>query len=138
VTQKLEDHTLVGEWRELMARHATVSWALGRELENRHGLSVYEFEVLERLANDDHEQHRMQELAAAVHLSQSALSRLIARLERDGLVHRSMCPSDRRGIYACLTAAGRERYEQARPTHRAVLAATLGPSELSRGEALSR
>ena len=64
----------------------------------------------------------MQELAGAVHLSQSALSRVVGRLEADGLVNRGMCPEDRRGINACLTDSGRERYEAARPTHRAVLA----------------
>ena len=50
---------------------------------------------------------------------------MVGRLEADGLVTRGMCPEDRRGIYACLTDSGRERYEAARPTHRSVLAATL-------------
>jgi DNA-binding MarR family transcriptional regulator len=36
-----------------------------------------------------------------------------------------MCPTDRRGIFACLTEAGRARYDAARPTHRSVLAETL-------------
>ena len=61
-----------------------------------------------------------------MHLSQSALSRVVGRLEADGLVVRKMCTSDRRGIFACLTDQGRARYEAARPTHRAVLADTLG------------
>ena len=72
----------------------------------------------------------MQELAAAVHLSQSALSRTVGRLEKDGLVHRAMCAEDRRGVAVCLTAAGRERYEAARPTHREVLAETLTPPDV--------
>ena len=60
----------------------------------------------------------MQELADSVHLSQSALSRLIGRLESEGLVTRAICPQDRRGIFACLTAEGRARYEAARPAQR--------------------
>jgi len=68
----------------------------------------------------------MQELAEAVHLSQSALSRVVGRLEAEDLVVRKMCAQDRRGIYTCLTDAGRTRFEAARPTHRAVLAETLG------------
>jgi DNA-binding MarR family transcriptional regulator len=68
----------------------------------------------------------MQDLAEAVHLSQSALSRVVGRLEAEDLVARKMCTSDRRGIFACLTEQGRSRYEAARPTHRAVLAETLG------------
>ena len=43
-----------------------------------------------------------------------------------GFVERKMCPDDRRGIFAALTAAGRARYEDARPTHRRVLAEVLG------------
>ena len=96
---------VVGAWRALAARHAAVSAALERELGERHGLGVTEFEVLERLAEDEEHQFRAQELAEAVHLSQSALSRLIGRLEQHGLVERSLCDLDRRGIYVCLTEA---------------------------------
>jgi DNA-binding MarR family transcriptional regulator len=116
---------IAAAWQELSARYTAVSGALGRELDEKHGLSLHEFEVLARLADDDHEQHRMQELADASHLTQSALSRLVARLEEEGLVTRSMCDSDRRGIYACLDDAGRARYEQALPTYRSVLADSL-------------
>jgi DNA-binding MarR family transcriptional regulator len=116
---------LVEEWRGLMARHAAVSCALGQELGERHGIGVHEFEVLEQLTDAEHGKRRIQELSEAVSLSQSALSRLVARLEREGLVERCMCDLDRRGIYAVLTDAGRERYEHARPTQRAVLARLL-------------
>jgi DNA-binding MarR family transcriptional regulator len=120
------DTALVEEWRTLLERHARTTSALERRLNLEHGLGVSEYEVLERLATSDKDERRMQELAEAVHLSQSALSRVVARLELDGLVTRGMCPSDRRGIMACITESGRERYEAARPTHRAVLAETLG------------
>jgi DNA-binding MarR family transcriptional regulator len=60
-----------------------------------------------------------------VHLSQSALSRVVARLEEQGLVVRSMCTEDRRGIYACLTDAGKKRHAKAYPTHRQVLQENL-------------
>ena len=74
---------------------------------------------MDRLAEPDKDQRRMQELADSVHLSQSALSRLIGRLESEGLVPAAICSEDRRGIFACLTDAGRARYEAARPTQRA-------------------
>ena len=121
-----DETELVDAWRELVERHARATSSLERRLQHDHGLGVSEYEVLERLAAAGKEKSRMQELAEAVHLSQSALSRVVARLESDGLVHRGMCPHDRRGIIACLTDMGRERYEAARPTHRAVLAETLG------------
>jgi DNA-binding MarR family transcriptional regulator len=116
---------LAQQWRGLMARHAAISCALGAALSQSHGIGVHEFEVLEHLATSEHGQRRIQELAEAVALSQSALSRLVARLEKEGLVQRCMCELDRRGIYANLTDAGRERYEQALPTQREVLAREL-------------
>src|SRR4051812_31453013 len=82
-------------WRDLMDRYARTVSALERRLEEEHGLGVSEYEVLERLAAPDKDQRRMQELAEAVHLSQSALSRVVGRLEADGLVTRGMCQDDR-------------------------------------------
>src|ERR1700753_2563806 len=106
---------MVRAWRALAASHAAVCSALERELGERHGLGVSDFEVLERLAESADHQFRAQELADAVHLSQSALSRLISRLEKTGLVERCLCGEDRRGIYVTLTEAGRERHAAAGP-----------------------
>jgi DNA-binding MarR family transcriptional regulator len=119
------ERSLVDEWRRLLAMHATVSGALEHELQTRHGIGVTEFEALEQLAEHDANKCRAQDLTEALPVSQSAASRLVARLERQGLVSRTMCEADRRGIFVCLTDAGRERYLAARPTQRAVLAATL-------------
>ncbi len=124
--QPAQEQALVQSWRALADRHARITCALERVLQDEHGLGVSEFEVLERLAAPDKDQHRMQELAEAVYLSQSALSRLIGRLEVEGLVTRAICSEDRRGIFACLTDEGRARYEAARPTQRHVLADALG------------
>jgi len=122
---------VVNAWRSLAARHAAVTTALEHELGERHGLGVSEFEVLERLAENDQHKFRVQELADSVHLSQSTLSRLIGRLEQHGLVQRNMCDADRRGIDVCLTDAGRQRHAEALPTHRAVLAATMTSASAS-------
>ena len=121
-----EDSELVATWRGVSQCHARVNGALEKALHKEHGLGLSEFEVLEHLATTpDGADSRLQELADAVCLSQSALSRLIGRLEADGLVSRAMCPDDRRGIFAHLTDDGRARWEAARPTHRAILAETL-------------
>jgi DNA-binding MarR family transcriptional regulator len=125
-TKGAEDEQLVDAWRSLLAAHARTHGALERALK-AHELGVSEYEVLERLATaSDGEQRRMQDLGEALHLSQSALSRVVGRLERDGLVQRAMCTSDRRGIFVCITPSGRDRYETALPSHRAALSATLG------------
>jgi DNA-binding MarR family transcriptional regulator len=119
------DDANVAAWRALAASHAIVTCALDRELGDHHGLGVSDFEVLERLSEAEDHKFRAQELAEAVHLSQSALSRLIGRLEQHGLVDRCLCDQDRRGIYVTLTPEGRRRHAEALPTQRAVLAATL-------------
>jgi DNA-binding MarR family transcriptional regulator len=126
VTATTREDALTALWRELLDSHARVSGALERALQAEHGLGVSEFEVLDRLVGADTDQRRMQELAESVHLSQSALSRLIGRLEAEGLVSRSICRDDRRGIFACITDAGRERHAEALPTQRRVLADVLG------------
>jgi DNA-binding MarR family transcriptional regulator len=120
----LVPHDLTTQWRELLAQHARTTVALDEAL-GEHGLGMSEFEVLDRLACECGERPRMQDLAPLLHLSQSALSRTVGRLEKDGLVERSMCPEDRRGIAVCLTAEGRARWEAAEPTHRRVLAEQL-------------
>jgi DNA-binding MarR family transcriptional regulator len=119
---------LVETWHALQAAHARAHGALERALK-AHDLGVSEFEVLEQLARGrDKEQFRMQALGEAVHLSQSALSRVVGRLENDGLATRGLCPEDRRGVMVCVTDAGRSRYEAALPAHRAALAEALAQS----------
>jgi DNA-binding MarR family transcriptional regulator len=122
--------SVVAAWREMAACHAAACAALERELGERHGLGVSDFEVLERLAENKAHKYRAQDLAEAVHLSQSALSRLVDRLARQDLVERCGCEADRRGVYVMLTEAGRRRHAEAAPTHRDVLARTLPASML--------
>ena len=115
---------LVGEWRELLDRHAAVSCALEKALQDEHGIGLSEFETLDRLVDANCGKYRMAELAQDIYLSQSALSRAVARLEKDGLVDRSVCDTDRRGVFVGLTEAGRKVYDAALPTHRVVLEET--------------
>lgn len=117
---------LVDEWRELLERHAVVSIALEKALQDQHQIGLSEFETLDRLVDANCGKYRMNDLSGDIHLSQSALSRAVARLEREGLVTRSMCDDDRRGVFVCLTDKGHRVYDQALPTHRAVLQETWG------------
>src|SRR5580698_6164172 len=106
------DAAVKAAWRALISAKVA-SWnALERELGESHGLGVSDFEVLDYLAGKP-DGCRSQNLAEAVHLSQSALSRLADRLERHGLVERDSCVSDRRGINLVLTQAGQDKHAQA-------------------------
>lgn len=115
---------VVDEWRALLDRHAVVSGALEKALQEQHRIGLSEFETLDRLVDANCGKYRMTDLSGDIHLSQSALSRAVARLEREGLVQRSMCDDDRRGIFVCLTEKGRRAHGEALPTHRAVLKET--------------
>jgi DNA-binding MarR family transcriptional regulator len=116
----------VASWREMNAAHAAVQAALEHALRREHDLSAIEYEVLERLGECPIGKSRMQELADAVHTTQSTVSRVVARLEQEGLAARAMCADDRRGIFASLTESGRERLAAATPTYTRVIADTLG------------
>lgn len=81
------------------------------------GLSEIDFETVIRLARSPRQRLRMSDLAAQTGLSTSGVTRVVDRLERDGLVKREACASDRRASYAVLTDAGRERLEGVLPQH---------------------
>ena|SRR5438067_1087508 len=115
----------VSQWRDLAALHASVHACLDRELREQHDLSPVEYEVLDRLGACSTGHARMQEVAETVHLNQSTCSRVVARLEEEGLAARALCSEDRRGIYAQITDEGRKRLEAAGPTYRRVLADAL-------------
>lgn len=125
---KKAEQALVDQWRDILALHARTQCELDRAL-GAHGLCASDFEVLDVLAEgaaaDGSCAYRVQEIADRVHLSQSALSRLIARLEKDGLVDRGMCPEDRRGVRVALTDKGRTLHGELRPVQRAVLTRML-------------
>jgi DNA-binding MarR family transcriptional regulator len=121
-----ERDQLLDRWSELESEHARVREALEHALQREHRISLSEYEVLRRLSDAPEGHRRIQELAEEIHLSQSALSRLVQRLEDDGFVTRKMCDHDRRGVFACVTDAGRKAQSEAHPTQVSVLAETLG------------
>ncbi len=117
----VSDDALADAWQDLSVRYHRIACTLDRELQANHSLSASEFEVLEFLSRADKTKARMSDLAEYVHLSQSATSRVVARLEADGLIARTMCSTDRRSVFAALTDAGVKRYRAARPTQRRIL-----------------
>ena len=86
-----------------------------------HRLSAVEFEVLLRLARSPGRRLRMTDLAGQTSLSTSGVTRVVDRMDRDGLVRREACPSDRRSSYAVITEAGRVRLDEVLPGHLALV-----------------
>lgn len=116
VTQALTAQEL-GAWRSFLRAHAQITRKLEADLIAGHDLPLPSYDVLLQLAESPGRRLRMTELADRVLLSRSGLTRLIDRLEREGLVERAACPNDARGTHAVLTDAGLARLRAAAPTH---------------------
>ena len=119
----LENLSAVEEraWRSLARAHACLVKRIDAELEAEHGLPLTSYEVLRRLAATPEGKMRMHDVASSVLLSRSGLTRLVDRLERDGLVHRCSCENDARGAYAVISGAGRAKIAAARASHLAAI-----------------
>jgi DNA-binding MarR family transcriptional regulator len=104
-------------WRGLLRVHASLAKLLDAELAHAHDLPLSSYEVLITLQAAPGKRSRMAELADRVLLSRSGMTRLVDRLEREGLLERDTCTSDGRGCFAVLTQAGEELLARARPTH---------------------
>jgi DNA-binding MarR family transcriptional regulator len=118
VTPRFSDLEL-DAWRGFLRSHATLVRELDEELTERHELPLSSYDVLVQLDEAPEGRLRMSHLADAVLLSRSGLSRLVTRLEKQGLLEREECPSDARGAFAAITGGGREKLAEARATHRA-------------------
>lgn len=104
-------------WSGFLMAHARIARALDADLEREHGLPLTSYDVLIQLSLAPDRRLRMFELADAVVLSRSGLTRLVDRLERAGLVERERGERDSRQMYACLTDRGLEVLAEATPTH---------------------
>ena len=112
-------------WGRVLVLHARIEQELAKALQRRHGLGLSEYRALGKLVAGPPGGLRMQELAEAIGLNQSSVSRMCARLEDAGLTLRDLCENDRRGVYSVITDAGRKRYAETEPTYCSVLRASL-------------
>jgi len=104
-------------WRAFLKAHATIIDQIERDLmaAKRPPLSTYD--VLIELYEAPEHRLRMHELAERVVLSRSGLTRLVDRLEAEGLLTRDRCGTDRRGAYAVITEQGIEALQQTWPIY---------------------
>jgi DNA-binding MarR family transcriptional regulator len=104
-------------WRSFLRAHARIVRHLETELVAEQSLSLASYDVLVQLAETPGRRMRMTELADAVLLSRSGVTRLVDRLERTGLVSRERADGDGRGVVAVLTQTGLDRLRTASGTH---------------------
>jgi DNA-binding MarR family transcriptional regulator len=88
---------------------------LDSELRAERGLPLTWFDVLVHLADAPEGRMRMNDLSESVLLSRSGMTRLVDRMERAGLLARGECATDRRVVYAIITAKGRNAFRRALP-----------------------
>jgi MarR family transcriptional regulator, 2-MHQ and catechol-resistance regulon repressor len=133
VTENLYDDSRLTAMGLLMEVHAGLAARFAAQFEE-HGLSSVEFEVLMRLARSPEHQLRMTDLAAQTSLSTSGVTRVVDRMERDGLLCRRACPADRRSAYAVVTESGMTRLGETLPGHIQLIqdwfVGQLGPTAL--------
>lgn len=115
-TRWLSDHEQ-RVWRDFVAATGMLHAHLETQLQRESGMPYTYYEVLVRLSEAPRYTMRMSELAAACNASRSRLSHAVSRMELSGWVYRTSCPSDKRGSFASLTAAGKQALEQAAPGH---------------------
>jgi len=101
----------------MLRAHAELVRELDAELAREHDMPLSSYEVLLFLNDSEDGRMRMSELADSALLSRSGLTRLVDRLERQGLLKRERCDSDARGWFAEITPEGRSAFGAARKTH---------------------
>lgn len=104
-------------WRLLLHANALLLERLDAELQEGHGLSLPDYEVLAHLSAAPERRLRMRELADRATLSKSRLTHAVDRLERRRFVCRERCEADRRGLFAVLTPTGMDALRAAAPDH---------------------
>ncbi|HEY4413248.1 MAG TPA: MarR family transcriptional regulator [Gaiellaceae bacterium] len=115
-TQATPGHDFAA-WTRFLRAYAALTRELSGRLEQAHGLSLRDYDVLVQLYTAPDRQMRRIDLARTVILSPSGITRLLEGLERAGLVGKHQCASDQRVTYAVLTEEGAAKFEAANATH---------------------
>ncbi|AOW95139.1 MarR family transcriptional regulator [Rhodococcus sp. WMMA185] len=104
-------------WRGYMDANQRLLDVLNRDLQDNHDLSLADYRILALLSEAPDGSLRMSDLADGVLSSRSRLTHQIRRMESQGMVTRSTCVEDGRGVLAVITDEGRARLVDAAPTH---------------------
>jgi DNA-binding MarR family transcriptional regulator len=111
------DESEIRTWVRFVATHSAITRELEAQLMRAHGLTLSDYDVLVQLARAPEHRLRNIELANAVALTRSGVTRLVDGLEGDGLVTRVSCPDDKRGTLVAITEEGMRRLREAARTH---------------------
>ncbi|WP_199042164.1 MarR family winged helix-turn-helix transcriptional regulator [Glycomyces salinus] len=104
-----------GVWNQFLTVTHRLEQRIDRRLQDYHGITHTQYEILVRLADAERSALRMSDLAERIVTAKSAVTYQVNKLADMGLVERNKCDSDNRGTWVALTEPGRERLEQAAP-----------------------
>jgi DNA-binding MarR family transcriptional regulator len=104
-------------WRGWIAASMLLPDRLSRDLQEQHGLTGTDYQILVELSESPERRMRMSTLAERTLMSRSRLSHQVDRMSRAGLVDRQECHSDGRGMFAVLTDLGWKTIVEAAPDH---------------------
>jgi DNA-binding MarR family transcriptional regulator len=118
-TQQLKTQALpsTDAFGSLLSAHAVLVRELSASLVASHGLTINDYGCLLLLSRAGEEGMRRIDLANALQLSPSGITRLLDRLEDQELVAKGECKSDARVSYAILTDDGLAKLREAAPGH---------------------
>ncbi|MFK4834123.1 MarR family winged helix-turn-helix transcriptional regulator [Microbacterium sp. ZW T2_14] len=122
----MAEKDVVERWRSLQSTYLSTASALERALDEQCDLGLSEFEILDLVAEVRQEQCLMRDLVQRTPMTQSALSRIVDRLQKAGLVQRAECGFDRRSMVVEITGKGTEVHAEAQQIYRSLLADELG------------
>lgn len=98
------------KWFAYTDRQLAMKHSIEQALTQEEGaeLELNEFLLLYFLSRADDHRLRQNSLQDKLHLSASAISRMLSRMEvKDcGVIEKTTCPNDKRGTYIALTPAG--------------------------------
>lgn len=114
--QNLEEKDLA-VWRAFVNAHAVVIERIEQDLSAERKVPLTTYDVLVALYQAPNKRLRMSELAKRVVITRSGLTRVVERLEQEGLVTRERTDEDRRGAYAVLTRAGKRAFLSTWPVY---------------------
>ncbi len=121
-------------WEGLARAHTSVAAALERDLVPGAGMPLAWYEVLLNLSRAPGGMMRYQDLAKVAGITNSGASRRLEQMTKAGLIERRSCPTDRRGVFAHLTAKGEAAFKGAHSVFLSSLEKNFG-ERLQPGEA---
>ncbi|MCD8821904.1 winged helix DNA-binding protein [Staphylococcus gallinarum] len=120
----MEEQQKIENWIELTKYVRYIDTMIEKSLKQQYNLSLKEFYVLYEIYKAKGKKYKINDLIKIVDLSQSAMSRLIVRIEKiaEPLVFRQECVEDQRAMYIYLTDEGLSVIEKAIKTYEQLIA----------------